>query len=92
MSLPVMEAKRSGRKESQEIVTRCRPASFRGRAKWSRVAPLVVIESSTGDGPDGPTRSGKVGADRGLPTSYPDRRYAEALDEDAAPAARFPRT
>ena len=82
MSLPVMAAKRSGRKESQEMVTLCRPASFRGMARRSSVAPLVVIESSTGSRASRGHQFGQVSADRGFAARHADRRYAEAFDED----------
>ena len=46
------------------------------------MAPLVVIESSTGNRARAGNQFGQMGADGGLATGDPDRRYAEALDED----------
>src|SRR5579875_3711918 len=52
-SLLVTSAKRSGRSESQEMLTRRRPAARRSPASSRRVAPLVVMARSTGSPVEG---------------------------------------
>ena len=82
MSRPVIAANRSGRSESQEMVTLCSPACSSGNARRSSVAPLVVIDSSTGRPGQAADQFGQMSPHRRLAASDADRANAEALDED----------